>query len=112
MLESSFRSAGQRCSAPLRVLCLQDDIAPRVLEMLAGAMVELEIGDPALLATDVGPVIDEAAKQRLELHAACMAHEGRLIHRVPAPSWCAVASSRPRRSRSMRSPGWRARCSA
>ena len=47
VLESSFRSAGQRCSA-LRVLCLQDDIAPRVLEMLAGAMVELEIGDPAL----------------------------------------------------------------
>ncbi len=47
VLESSFRSAGQRCSA-LRVLCLQDDIAPRVLEMLAGAMLELEVGDPGL----------------------------------------------------------------
>ena len=82
VLESSFRSAGQRCSA-LRVLCLQDDIAPRVLEMLAGAMLELEIGDPGLLATDVGPVIDETAKQRLEQHAARMAREGRLIQRVP-----------------------------
>jgi RHH-type proline utilization regulon transcriptional repressor/proline dehydrogenase/delta 1-pyrroline-5-carboxylate dehydrogenase len=82
VLESSFRSAGQRCSA-LRVLCLQDDIAPRVLEMLAGAMLELEIGDPGLLATDVGPVIDEAARQRLERHAARMMREGRLIQRVP-----------------------------
>ena len=82
VLESSFRSAGQRCSA-LRVLCLQDDIAPRVLEMLAGAMLELEVGDPGLLATDVGPVIDEAARQRLEQHAARMMREGRLIQRVP-----------------------------
>ena len=82
VLESSFRSAGQRCSA-LRVLCLQDDIAPRVLEMLAGAMLELEVGDPGLLATDVGPVIDETAKQRLERHAARMVREGRLIQRVP-----------------------------
>jgi RHH-type proline utilization regulon transcriptional repressor/proline dehydrogenase/delta 1-pyrroline-5-carboxylate dehydrogenase len=82
VLESSFRSAGQRCSA-LRVLCLQDDIAPRVLEMLAGAMLELEVGAPGLLATDVGPVIDETARQRLEQHAARMAHEGRLIQRVP-----------------------------
>ena len=82
VLESSFRSAGQRCSA-LRVLCLQDDIAPRVLEMLAGAMLELEVGDPGLLATDVGPVIDETAKQRLEQHAARMMREGRLIQRVP-----------------------------
>ena len=82
VLESSFRSAGQRCSA-LRVLCVQDDIAPRVLEMLAGAMLELQIGDPGLLATDVGPVIDEAAKQRLEEHAARMMREARLIQRVP-----------------------------
>jgi RHH-type proline utilization regulon transcriptional repressor/proline dehydrogenase/delta 1-pyrroline-5-carboxylate dehydrogenase len=82
VLESAFRSAGQRCSA-LRVLCLQDDIAPRVLEMLAGAMLELGVGDPGLLATDVGPVIDEAARERLEQHAARMTREGRLIQRVP-----------------------------
>jgi RHH-type proline utilization regulon transcriptional repressor/proline dehydrogenase/delta 1-pyrroline-5-carboxylate dehydrogenase len=84
VLDSSFRSAGQRCSA-LRVLCVQDDIAPRVLDMLAGAMLELEIGDPGLLATDVGPVIDEAAKRRLEQHAARMMREARLIQRVPLP---------------------------
>ncbi len=82
VLESAFRSAGQRCSA-LRVLCVQDDIAPRVLEMLAGAMLELEVGDPGLLATDVGPVIDEAARARLEQHAARMMREGRPIQRLP-----------------------------
>jgi RHH-type proline utilization regulon transcriptional repressor/proline dehydrogenase/delta 1-pyrroline-5-carboxylate dehydrogenase len=82
VLESAFRSAGQRCSA-LRVLCLQDDVAPRVLEMLAGAMLELQVGDPGLLATDVGPVIDEAARRRLEQHATRMMREGRLIQRVP-----------------------------
>jgi RHH-type proline utilization regulon transcriptional repressor/proline dehydrogenase/delta 1-pyrroline-5-carboxylate dehydrogenase len=85
VLESSFRSAGQRCSA-LRVLCVQDDIAPRVLEMLAGAMLELKIGDPGQLATDVGPVIDETARQRLERHAARMTQEARLIQRVPLRS--------------------------
>ena len=57
---SGFNSAGQRCSA-LRVLLLQEEIAPRVLELLAGYMDELRIGDPALLATDVGPVIDREA---------------------------------------------------
>jgi RHH-type proline utilization regulon transcriptional repressor/proline dehydrogenase/delta 1-pyrroline-5-carboxylate dehydrogenase len=82
VVESSFRSAGQRCSA-LRVLCLQDDVAPRVLEMLAGAMLELQIGDPGLLATDVGPVIDAAARERLEEHAVRMAREARLIQRLP-----------------------------
>ena len=82
VLESSFRSAGQRCSA-LRVLCVQDDVAPRVLEMLAGAMLELQVGDPGQLATDVGPVIDETARQRLEEHAERMAKEARLIQRVP-----------------------------
>jgi RHH-type proline utilization regulon transcriptional repressor/proline dehydrogenase/delta 1-pyrroline-5-carboxylate dehydrogenase len=85
VLDSSFRSAGQRCSA-LRVLCVQDDIAPRVLAMLAGAMLELRIGDPGLLATDLGPVIDETAKRRLEQHAARMLREARLIRRVPLGS--------------------------
>jgi len=79
---SSFRSAGQRCSA-LRVLYLQDTLAPRVLEMLAGAMLELRVGDPGLLATDIGPVIDEAAHQRLSRHLDRMTREARLIERVP-----------------------------
>ena len=65
VLTSAFNSAGQRCSA-LRLLFVQDDIAPRLLDMLAGAMAELTVGDPALLSTDVGPVIDEAAQQAKE----------------------------------------------
>jgi RHH-type proline utilization regulon transcriptional repressor/proline dehydrogenase/delta 1-pyrroline-5-carboxylate dehydrogenase len=80
-LESAFRSAGQRCSA-LRILCLQDSIADRVLAMLAGAMDELAVGDPARLAIDVGPVIDEAARARLLAHAARMADEARVIRRL------------------------------
>jgi RHH-type proline utilization regulon transcriptional repressor/proline dehydrogenase/delta 1-pyrroline-5-carboxylate dehydrogenase len=82
VLDSAFRSAGQRCSA-LRVLCLQDAIGGRVERMLAGAMDELEIGDPGLLATDVGPVIDEPASERLAAHAARMQREARLIRCLP-----------------------------
>jgi RHH-type proline utilization regulon transcriptional repressor/proline dehydrogenase/delta 1-pyrroline-5-carboxylate dehydrogenase len=84
VLNSAFDSAGQRCSA-LRLLYLQADIADRILPMLAGAMAELRIGDPALLATDIGPVIDDAARQALERHAARMAREGRLIYRCHLP---------------------------
>ena len=64
VVTSAFRSAGQRCSA-LRLLLLQEDIAKRTLEMLAGAMDTLVVGDPADPVTDVGPVIDDAAHQRL-----------------------------------------------
>jgi RHH-type proline utilization regulon transcriptional repressor/proline dehydrogenase/delta 1-pyrroline-5-carboxylate dehydrogenase len=84
VLTSAFDSAGQRCSA-LRLLYLQEDIAERILAMLAGAMAELQIGDPALLATDLGPVIDDAARQTLERHAARMAREGRLIYQCRLP---------------------------
>ena len=84
MLVSAFDSAGQRCSA-LRLLYLQDDIADRIVAMLAGAMAELAIGDPALLATDVGPVIDEEARQALQRHAERMDREGRLIYRCALP---------------------------
>ena len=64
-LTSAFGSAGQRCSA-LRLLCLQDDIADRVLRMLQGAAETLLIGDPLDPATDIGPVIDEAARTALQ----------------------------------------------
>jgi len=64
VVTSAFRSAGQRCSA-LRVLLVQEDVAERTLEMLAGAMDTLVVGDPADPATDVGPVIDVAAYDRL-----------------------------------------------
>ncbi len=87
VIASAFNSAGQRCSA-LRVLCLQQEIAPRVLEILAGATAELAVGDPALLATDVGPVIDAEALATLEAHAERMQREAKLVcqARVPAQS--------------------------
>ncbi|WP_262378606.1 bifunctional proline dehydrogenase/L-glutamate gamma-semialdehyde dehydrogenase PutA [Luteimonas viscosa] len=70
-LASAFTSAGQRCSAA-RVLFVQEDIADKVIGMLAGAMAELQVGDPALLSTDVGPVIDTDAKCLLDEHATRM----------------------------------------
>jgi RHH-type proline utilization regulon transcriptional repressor/proline dehydrogenase/delta 1-pyrroline-5-carboxylate dehydrogenase len=77
---SAFRSAGQRCSA-LRLLCLQDDVADRILAMLIGAAGELEVGDPRQVSTHVGPVIDAAAKQKLERWIAEMDGAGRLRFR-------------------------------
>ncbi|HLW13192.1 MAG TPA: bifunctional proline dehydrogenase/L-glutamate gamma-semialdehyde dehydrogenase PutA, partial [Casimicrobiaceae bacterium] len=91
IVQSAFDSAGQRCSA-LRLLCLQEDIAPRVLDLLAGAMDELAIGDPADLATDVGPVIDEAARDALEAHIAKMNAAGLVRHRVTLPDACALGT--------------------
>lgn len=84
-LRSAFNSAGQRCSA-LRVLFVQEDIATKVIDLLAGAMAELQIGDPGLLATDIGPVIDEAARMKLLAHAERMKKEGRLIYQVALPA--------------------------
>jgi RHH-type proline utilization regulon transcriptional repressor/proline dehydrogenase/delta 1-pyrroline-5-carboxylate dehydrogenase len=65
VLASSFRSAGQRCSA-LRLICLQEDIAEPMLDMLAGAARELKVGDPRRIGTHVGPVIDAEAKATLD----------------------------------------------
>lgn len=84
VLLSAFDSAGQRCSA-LRVLFLQEEIADGVIRMLQGAMDELQLGDPMQLATDIGPVIDTAAKEKLERHIARMKQEARLLHATPLP---------------------------
>jgi RHH-type proline utilization regulon transcriptional repressor/proline dehydrogenase/delta 1-pyrroline-5-carboxylate dehydrogenase len=84
-VRSAFDSAGQRCSA-LRVLFIQADVADRVIAMLAGAMAELRIGDPGLRETDVGPVIDAAARSALEQHIAAMAKSQKLVARTPLPS--------------------------
>ncbi|HSD17722.1 MAG TPA: bifunctional proline dehydrogenase/L-glutamate gamma-semialdehyde dehydrogenase PutA [Thermomonas sp.] len=78
VLGSAFTSAGQRCSAA-RVLLVQDDIADKVIGMLAGAMAELTVGDPGLPSTDVGPVIDEDARGILVAHAARMQSEAKFI---------------------------------
>ncbi|GMU67785.1 MAG: hypothetical protein AMXMBFR37_01180 [Steroidobacteraceae bacterium] len=82
---SGFNSAGQRCSA-LRLLIVQAEIAPRLLEMLAGYMDELVIGDPSLLATDVGPVIDREALALLEAHAEKVVAGARWSHRARLPA--------------------------
>jgi RHH-type proline utilization regulon transcriptional repressor/proline dehydrogenase/delta 1-pyrroline-5-carboxylate dehydrogenase len=81
VLASAFDSAGQRCSA-LRLLCVQDDVADRVLAMLRGAMAELRLGHPARLDTDVGPVIDAEARDGIEAHVAALAAKGRPVYRA------------------------------
>jgi len=86
-LSSAFDSAGQRCSA-LRVLCVQDDIADRVVAMLKGAMRELRLGNSALLATDVGPVIDAEAQAMLAAHVARMRATGADVFQLPLPAAC------------------------
>jgi RHH-type proline utilization regulon transcriptional repressor/proline dehydrogenase/delta 1-pyrroline-5-carboxylate dehydrogenase len=81
-ITSAFMSAGQRCSA-LRLLCLHEDVAPAMLHMLYGAMDELVIGDPADVTTDVGPVIDAAAKSALEAHVESL--QDRVLHACALP---------------------------
>ena len=87
-IASAFDSAGQRCSAA-RVLFVQDDVADKVIAMLAGAMAELKVGDPGLLSTDVGPVIDEDARKLLLAHAARMDREAHKIAEVALDDACA-----------------------
>jgi RHH-type proline utilization regulon transcriptional repressor/proline dehydrogenase/delta 1-pyrroline-5-carboxylate dehydrogenase len=77
VVTSAFRSAGQRCSA-LRLLFVQDDVADRMIEVIAGAARELKIGDPGDPSTHIGPVIDADAKRRLEAHIARMKQESRV----------------------------------
>jgi RHH-type transcriptional regulator, proline utilization regulon repressor / proline dehydrogenase / delta 1-pyrroline-5-carboxylate dehydrogenase len=86
-MTAAFDSAGQRCSAA-RILFVQSDIADKVIHMLSGAMDELVIGDPGLLSTDVGPVIDEDAKAILLSHAERMDKEAKLIKALALPQSC------------------------
>ncbi len=88
---SAFNSAGQRCSA-LRVLFVQEDIAARVIDLLAGYMGELRIGDPAWLETDIGPVIDAQAQAALEQHKAWIRTQGVPIREIVLPPHCAHGS--------------------
>src|SRR5205814_5787130 len=90
VVTSAFRSAGQRCSA-LRLLFLQDDVAGRMIEMIAGAARELRIGDPSDPATHIGPVIDAEAKQKLDAHIARMKKEARVHFAGIAPEGNFVA---------------------
>jgi RHH-type proline utilization regulon transcriptional repressor/proline dehydrogenase/delta 1-pyrroline-5-carboxylate dehydrogenase len=90
VVTSAFRSAGQRCSA-LRLLYVQDDVADRMIEMIAGAARELNIGDVSDVSVQVGPVIDAEAKQRLDAHIAGMKQEARVHFAGIAPDGNFVA---------------------
>lgn len=87
VIASAFDSAGQRCSA-LRVLCLQEETADLILAMLRGAMAELRVGDPARLATDVGPVISAGARETIEAHVTAMRAKGFAVHALTLPEAC------------------------
>jgi len=82
-ISSAFQSAGQRCSA-CRLVCVQDDVADRFNEMLAGAMAELSTGDPSKLSIDVGPVIDKEAMATIASHVVAMEKSAKRIARAPA----------------------------
>jgi RHH-type proline utilization regulon transcriptional repressor/proline dehydrogenase/delta 1-pyrroline-5-carboxylate dehydrogenase len=84
-ISSAFQSAGQRCSA-CRLVCVQEDVADRFLEMLAGAMAELSVGDPAELDTDVGPLIDIPSRDQINEHVKEIERSARLIARAPEVS--------------------------
>jgi RHH-type proline utilization regulon transcriptional repressor/proline dehydrogenase/delta 1-pyrroline-5-carboxylate dehydrogenase len=85
VISSAFQSAGQRCSA-LRVLFVQEDVADSMIRMISGAMEALSVGDPAKISTDVGPVIDEGAKQVLEEHLGWLDKNAKRICRLELPA--------------------------
>ncbi len=87
VLASAFDSAGQRCSAA-RLLFVQDDVADRIIPMLRGSMAELRVGNPFEYTTDVGPVIDAEARDRLNAHKAQMAAQAKTILDLPLPADC------------------------
>lgn len=92
VIASGFQSAGQRCSA-LRVLFLQEDIADNIIQMVTGAMKELQVGDPAYLRTDIGPVIDQKSLSTLNSHLDFMQHhinedKAKLLYQCALPDEC------------------------
>ena len=90
-IASAFDSAGQRCSA-LRVLCLQEEVAERMLAMLRGAMAELRVGSPDRLSADVGPVIDEDARSGLLDHIESMRARGKPVFQLPLAPGCELGT--------------------
>jgi RHH-type proline utilization regulon transcriptional repressor/proline dehydrogenase/delta 1-pyrroline-5-carboxylate dehydrogenase len=91
VLNSAFDSAGQRCSA-LRILCVQEDVADRVLTMLKGAMAELAIGNPDRLSVDIGPVITEEARRNIVRHIDKMRSAGHAVQQLPLPDNCRLGT--------------------
>ena len=85
VIRSAFQSAGQRCSA-CRLVCVQDDIAETFISMLQGAMAELSTAHPAKISSDLGPIIDETARSRIEAYIAGMKSRFAVIGRAPKPT--------------------------
>lgn len=94
VMSSAFSSAGQRCSA-LRLLCLQEDIADTMIHMLKGAMAQMKVGDPMLLSTDVGPVIDHNAQTMLQEYTKKIKTNVKLIYQMTMPPFCKGGSFFP-----------------
>jgi RHH-type proline utilization regulon transcriptional repressor/proline dehydrogenase/delta 1-pyrroline-5-carboxylate dehydrogenase len=90
VMQSAFDSAGQRCSA-LRVLCLQDEVADRVMAMLKGALAESALGDPRALSVDAGPVIDAEAQAGIQRHIERLRAEGHAVHQLVRADQAALA---------------------
>lgn len=86
VLNSAFDSAGQRCSA-LRILCVQEDVAEHMIDMIKGAMNELRVGNPMHLHTDIGPVIDAEAQQNLQNHIDKMKAAAKSYHQIKLPEY-------------------------
>ncbi|WP_068088692.1 bifunctional proline dehydrogenase/L-glutamate gamma-semialdehyde dehydrogenase PutA [Polycladidibacter stylochi] len=84
IIASSFQSAGQRCSA-LRMLYIQEDVLEPFSKMLFGAMDELQLGDPVNLNTDVGPVIDQAAQEKIRVHCQRYKEQDKLLKQLEIP---------------------------
>lgn len=87
IVDSGFRSAGQRCSA-CRVVFVHERIAEKIIAMLIGAIRELKIGDPQSIKTDVGPVIDNAALKRLQEHQAYLDKIATCLFQLPLSDEC------------------------
>jgi RHH-type proline utilization regulon transcriptional repressor/proline dehydrogenase/delta 1-pyrroline-5-carboxylate dehydrogenase len=91
VMRSAFDSAGQRCSAA-RLFFVQDDVAKRMIDMLVGAVEALDVGDPLDIATDIGPVIDEDAMDRLDAHKLRMQRHGAQLVDIPLPDDCRLGT--------------------
>jgi RHH-type proline utilization regulon transcriptional repressor/proline dehydrogenase/delta 1-pyrroline-5-carboxylate dehydrogenase len=91
LLRSAFDSAGQRCSAA-RLFFVQEDVAKPMIDMLVGATQALDIGDPLDYATDIGPVIDEEAWDKLESHKLRMQKQGKELVDLTVPDDCRVGT--------------------
>lgn len=105
VITSAFRSAGQRCSA-LRVLFLPESTADKIISMLKGAMQELHVSEPGKLETDVGPVIDKPAQQKLLKHVERLKSEAKEIFTVPLSAYCAQGTFVAPQAWEISSIGW------